>query len=116
MFPEAGLIIGGVQRRQGSAGTLELNDPATDEVLAVLPKAGLSEVAEAAAVSLQGFAEWSAFSPYERSKILRRAAEDYDQQMLRTQGWDQILAALEAEKRNELLSGLAQILDGAAAD
>ena len=47
---------------------------------------------------------------------MRRAAEDYDQQMLRTQGWDQILAALEAEKRNELLRGLAQILDGAAAD
>jgi succinate-semialdehyde dehydrogenase/glutarate-semialdehyde dehydrogenase len=75
MFPEAGLIIGGVDRQQGSAGTLDLTDPATDEVLAVLPKAGLPEVAEAASIALQGFAEWSAFSPYERSKILRRAAE-----------------------------------------
>jgi succinate-semialdehyde dehydrogenase/glutarate-semialdehyde dehydrogenase len=75
MFPEAGLIIGGVQRRQGSAGTLEVTDPASDEVLAVLPKAGLPEVAEVAALSLQGFAEWSAMSPYERSKILRRAAD-----------------------------------------
>ncbi|MES2433593.1 MAG: NAD-dependent succinate-semialdehyde dehydrogenase [Pseudomonadota bacterium] len=75
MFPEAGLIIGGVQRRQGSAGTLELTDPATDDVIAVLPKAGLSEVSETAEIALQGFAEWSAFSPYERSKILRRAAD-----------------------------------------
>lgn len=75
MFPEAGLIIGGIQRRQGSAGTLEVADPATDEILAVLPKAGLPEVAEATEASLQGFAEWSSVSPYERSKVLRRAAD-----------------------------------------
>ena len=75
MFPEAGLIIGGVQRRQGSVGTMELCDPATDEVLHVLPTAGLPEVAEAAEIALQGFSEWSGFSPYERSKILRRAAD-----------------------------------------
>ena len=75
MFPEAGLIIGGVQRHLGSAGTMEIINPATDEVLAKLPKAGLLEVAEAAEISLQGFAEWSAISAYERSKILRRAAD-----------------------------------------
>jgi succinate-semialdehyde dehydrogenase/glutarate-semialdehyde dehydrogenase len=75
MFPEAGLIIGGVQRHHGSAGTMEITNPATDEVLANLPKAGLLEVAEATEISLQGFAEWSAISAYERSKILRRAAD-----------------------------------------
>lgn len=75
MFPEAGLIIGGVQRRQGSAGTMELCDPATDEILAVLPKAGLPEVAEAAEIALQGFSDWSGLSPYERSKVLRSAAD-----------------------------------------
>jgi succinate-semialdehyde dehydrogenase/glutarate-semialdehyde dehydrogenase len=75
MFPTAGLIIGGVSRAVGSAGVLELTNPATDEVLAALPKAGLSEVTEAAEISLRGFADWSAVSPYERSKILRRAAD-----------------------------------------
>lgn len=75
MFPEAGLIIGGVQRHQGCAGILEVTDPATDEVLAALPKAGLSEVAEAAASALKGYGEWSAVSSYERSKVLRRAAD-----------------------------------------
>src|SRR3989338_5512993 len=75
MYPEAGLIIGGVSRSTGSAGVLEVTDPATDEVLAVLPKAGLSEVSEACETAMKGFAEWSAFSPYDRSKILRRAAD-----------------------------------------
>lgn len=75
MFPQAHLIIGGETRAKGSEGVLELTDPATDEVLAELPKAGLGEVAEATAASLLGFAEWSAVSPYERSKILRRAAD-----------------------------------------
>jgi succinate-semialdehyde dehydrogenase/glutarate-semialdehyde dehydrogenase len=75
MYSDVGLIIGGVSRSVGSAGVIELTNPATDEVLAALPKAGLSEVTEAAQISLQGFAEWSAVSPYERSKILRRAAD-----------------------------------------
>jgi succinate-semialdehyde dehydrogenase/glutarate-semialdehyde dehydrogenase len=75
MISEATLIIGGETRTTGSEGVLEITDPATDEVLAVLPKAGLAEVTEATEAALDGFAEWSAVSPYERSKILRRAAD-----------------------------------------
>lgn len=75
MYPQAGLIIGGESRATGSAGVLEVTDPATDEVLAVLPKAGLSETAEAAEIALRGYGEWSSVSPYERSKILRRASD-----------------------------------------
>ena len=75
MYPKAGLIIGGESRFNGSAGVLEVTDPATDEVLAALPKAGVAEAAEAAEISLQGYGDWSAVSPYERSKVLRRAAD-----------------------------------------
>lgn len=75
MYPQAGLIIGGESRAIASNGVLEVTDPATDEVLAVLPKAGVSEASEAAEISLLGFAEWSVVSPYERSKVLRRAAD-----------------------------------------
>lgn len=75
MYPKAGLIIGGVSRFNGSAGVLEVTDPATDEVLAALPKAGAAEAVEAAEISLQGYGDWSAVSPYERSKVLRRAAD-----------------------------------------
>jgi succinate-semialdehyde dehydrogenase/glutarate-semialdehyde dehydrogenase len=75
MYPEVGLIIGGVSRLNGSAGVLEITDPATDEVLASLPKAGAAEASEAAEISLQGYGDWSAVSSYERSKVLRRAAD-----------------------------------------
>lgn len=75
MYPEARLIIGGEERASGSAGTLAVTDPATDQTLATLPKAGASEAAEAAALSPEGFHEWSAVSAFDRGKILRRAAE-----------------------------------------
>lgn len=75
MHTQAGLIIGGESRATGSEGVLEITDPATDEVLASLPKAGLAEVAEATEAALQSFADWSAVSPYDRSKVLRRAAD-----------------------------------------
>lgn len=75
MSTKAALIIGGVSRSSGSAGELELTDPATDEVIATLPKAGLAEVRIACEAALIGYGEWSAVSPYERSKVLRRAAD-----------------------------------------
>lgn len=75
MYPEARLIIGGEERATGSAGTVQVTDPATDEVLASLPKAGHAEAVEAAALSLDGFREWSATSAFDRGKILRRAAD-----------------------------------------
>jgi succinate-semialdehyde dehydrogenase/glutarate-semialdehyde dehydrogenase len=74
MYTKAGLIIGGQSRSTGSAGVLEVTNPATDEVLAELPKAGAQEAIEAARISLEGFKDWSTVSPYERSKILRSAA------------------------------------------
>lgn len=74
-YPQARLIIGGVERQTGSAGVLQVTDPATDEALAVLPKAGAAETLEAAEISLAGFADWSAVAPYDRAKILRRAAD-----------------------------------------
>ena len=75
MFDSVSLIIGGEDRRSGSAGTVEVFDPATGETIASLPRAGAPEAAEAARVALDGFKEWSALSAFERYKILRRAAE-----------------------------------------
>jgi len=75
MFNDVGLIIGGQVRFTGSEGILEITDPANDQVLASLPKAGIAEAAEAAETSLLGFVDWSSVSPYERSKVLRRAAD-----------------------------------------
>lgn len=75
MLENVALIVGGEHRRHGSAGEVALMDPATDETLATLPRAGKAEAREAAALALEGFAEWSALSAFERYKIMRRAAD-----------------------------------------
>lgn len=68
-------IIDGQERSQGSLGTMQLVNPATEELIATLPSCGAAEAAEAARLSVDGFAQWSAISPFERSKVLRRAAD-----------------------------------------
>lgn len=68
-------IIDGQERSNGSLGMRALVNPATEEVIADIPWCGAAEAAEAAALSVEGFALWSAVSPFERSKILRRAAD-----------------------------------------
>lgn len=75
MFDQAALIIGGENRRSGSAGLLQVINPATDELIVELPRAGAAEAAEAARLALEGFTEWSAKSAFERYQILRRAAQ-----------------------------------------
>ncbi|ATN36855.1 NAD-dependent succinate-semialdehyde dehydrogenase (plasmid) [Rhizobium sp. ACO-34A] len=74
-FPQAQLILGGEERATGSQGTASVIDPATEEVLAVLPQAGEPEATEAARLAAQGFAEWSVMPAIERAKIMRRAAQ-----------------------------------------
>ncbi|RWR09599.1 NAD-dependent succinate-semialdehyde dehydrogenase [Paenirhodobacter populi] len=75
MYPQITLLIGGEPRNQGSAGEMRLTNPADGTELAVIPKGGRPEAEEAARLALDGFGEWSAVSPFERSKVLRRAAD-----------------------------------------
>ena len=72
--PIAKLIIGGHERSQGSAGTLNVLDPATATPLHELPRASQTEALEAAELAALGQQEWAALSAYERCTILRRAA------------------------------------------
>ena len=69
------LILNGEPRLTGSHGSFALLNPATAETIATLPRAGRREALEAAALAAEGFAEWSAVAPLERSRILRRAAD-----------------------------------------
>lgn len=74
-YPTLTLLLGGVETATGSLGRAPLLNPATEEVLTEAPQAGAEEARRAAALSLEGFAEWSAISALERSKVLRRAAD-----------------------------------------
>lgn len=102
MYPEARLILGGEERAVGSRGTAPVIDPATEEVLATLPQAGEVEALEAAELSTQGFAEWSAMPPIERAKIMRRAAT------LMRDGEQRAATTLSLEQGKPLAQALAE--------
>lgn len=72
---KVGLVLDGKGRSTGSLGSYDLVDPATGEITGTMPKAGRAEALEAAALAAQGFREWSAVAPYDRSKVMRRAAD-----------------------------------------
>lgn len=101
-------IIDGQAREHASMGSQPLTNPATGETICHMPSCGAEEAAEAARLSAEGFATWSAISAFERSKVMRRAAD---------QMRDQAEAAA-AEMTRENGKPLAQALGewGAAAD
>ncbi len=74
-YPELALIIGGTRRMTGSAGTIDIENPATGETIATPPAAGVQEAVEAAVLASEAFVEWSALSPLARSQTMRRAAD-----------------------------------------
>ncbi|MFD1482336.1 NAD-dependent succinate-semialdehyde dehydrogenase [Paracoccus nototheniae] len=75
MYPDLTLIVGGDERRDGSAGTLILSDPSDGSQLTIAPRAGRPEAEEAVIAAEAGSAEWAALSAFERARIMRRAAD-----------------------------------------
>lgn len=70
-----GFVLDGQTRDSGSCGRYDLIDPATGAVLTSVPKAGLAEAEEAARLSEEGFRIWSATAPFDRGRVMRRAAD-----------------------------------------
>jgi succinate-semialdehyde dehydrogenase/glutarate-semialdehyde dehydrogenase len=76
MYSELGLFIDGAWKKNGSGNKGEdVLNPATEKPLAHLPHASKSDLDEALASAKKGFAVWKATSAYDRSKILRKAAD-----------------------------------------
>jgi acyl-CoA reductase-like NAD-dependent aldehyde dehydrogenase len=57
-----------------TAETMQVFEPATEQVLAELPRAGAEDVDEAVARAKAAFSAWRAVSPGDRAKLLRRLA------------------------------------------
>jgi succinate-semialdehyde dehydrogenase/glutarate-semialdehyde dehydrogenase len=76
MYGELGLFIDGAWRKNGSGSKGEdVINPVTEKPLAHLPHAGTSDLDEALESAKKGFAVWKNTSAYDRSKILRKAAD-----------------------------------------
>lgn len=106
-YGKIGLILGGEDRRSGSAGTGAVLDPATEEVIATLPRAGTPEAVEAAEIAEAGFAEWSALTALERSAVLRRAGQ------IMREGADTAAHVLSREQGKPLAQARAEWLGSA---
>ena len=75
MYPNLELYIDGQWLNgDGRAGEDVIN-PATEKPLARLPHAGTADLDRALDAAKKGFAVWRATSPYERAKIMRKAAD-----------------------------------------
>ena len=75
MYPDVELLIGNEWRPAASGRTLEVLNPASGDVLGRIPHAGTADLDAALAAAAQGFAAWRKISAFERSKIMRRAAQ-----------------------------------------
>jgi len=69
------LYIGGEWRAAAEGGSLPILNPATGDVLATVARAERADLDDALDHAERGFVHWKGVSAYERSKLMRRAAD-----------------------------------------
>ncbi|WP_439618871.1 NAD-dependent succinate-semialdehyde dehydrogenase [Shinella sp.] len=74
-YGDTKLLINGEWRDAVEGATLPVFDPATGEAIGKVPKAAKADLELAVCAAAAGFESWRAVSTYERSKIMRRAAD-----------------------------------------
>lgn len=74
-YPHVLLHIDGRWRPSGSGRTIPIVSPASEEVIGTVAHADRSDLEEAVSAAEKGFKIWRAISSYERSKIMRKAAD-----------------------------------------
>ncbi len=68
-------VAGGRRARRGAGAMIAVVEPATEEVMAEVPRAGAEEVDAAVAAARAAFPAWRAIEPAERAAVLRRLAD-----------------------------------------
>lgn len=107
MFPDVKLHIAG-EWRAGSAGqTIPILNPATGETLSQLAVATRQDLDQALEAADRGFKAWRAVSAFERSKVLRKAAN-----LLRERA-DEIARIMTLEQGKPLAEAKMEVLGGA---
>ena len=75
MYPAVQLLIDGAWGPSASGETLPVLNPATGETIGQLAHAGIPDLDRALAAVQKGFEVWRKMSAYDRSKIMRKAAD-----------------------------------------
>ncbi len=111
MYQDVLLHVAGKWRAAGGGRTFDVVNPATEEVIGTLAHAGIADLDEALAAAAAGFAVWRKLSAYERSKIMRKAADlvrERSESIARLMTTEQGKPLVEA--RTEIL-GSADVID-----
>jgi succinate-semialdehyde dehydrogenase/glutarate-semialdehyde dehydrogenase len=74
MYPDVLLHIAGEWRASRSGRTIPVVNPATEERIGTIPHADRADMDEALAAAERGFRAWRKVSAFERSRIMRKAA------------------------------------------
>jgi succinate-semialdehyde dehydrogenase/glutarate-semialdehyde dehydrogenase len=106
-YPTVQLHINGEWRASRSGKTLEVINPATEEVIGEVAHAGRDDLDEALEAAAKGFAAWKKVSAFERAKLMRKAAD-----ILRSRA-DAIAALMTAEQGKPLPEAKMETLAGA---
>lgn len=75
MYPDVKLFIDGQWTAAEGGKTIDVYNPATNEVIGTVASASKADLDRALAAAERGFKVWRKVSPLERSKVLRRAAD-----------------------------------------
>ena len=75
MYTDLALFIDGKWLNGGGRKGEDVINPATGKTLAHLPHASIADLDTALAAAAKGFATWKATSAYDRSKLMRKAAD-----------------------------------------
>lgn len=104
-YPELKLFINGEWR--GAAEDMAVVNPATEEELGRLPKAGISDLQEALEAAEQGLRLWSRTPPRARADIILRAAA------LMRERQEEIAQSITAEHGKPLPQARLEVIRGA---
>src|SRR3978361_973807 len=74
-YPNVQLFIDGKWRPAASGKTIQVLNPATEEPVGTVARAEKDDLDEALAAAEKGFKAWRVVSAYERSKVMRKAAD-----------------------------------------
>lgn len=75
------MLIGGRWVSEGLGGKIRVQDPATEEFFAEVPKASEKEVDLACKAAAEAFKKWSKTLPAQRAQLLSKAADEVDRKV-----------------------------------
>lgn len=75
-----GMIVGGKEVSSGTGARIDVIDPATEQVVASVPKGNAADVDAAVGAARKAFRSWSRLSPGERSGMLMKLADRLEEE------------------------------------